>query len=67
MDFRFRSSAFLFWAKAIAVLCVLVAANASSENAKTVEFNVKPGGVVHSFSEKIVSKLYLHIRTLLKL
>lgn len=65
MDFRFRSSAFLFWA--IAVLCVLVAANASSENAKTVEFNVKPGGVVHSFSEKIVSKLYLHIRKLLKL
>lgn len=34
---------------------MLVAANASSENAKTVEFNVKPGGVVHSFTEKIVS------------
>ncbi|TSK53720.1 Caytaxin [Bagarius yarrelli] len=34
-------------------LLPIVAANATSENAKTVEFNVKPGGVVHSYSEKI--------------
>ncbi|XP_017334042.1 myeloid-derived growth factor [Ictalurus punctatus] len=49
----FSSSAFSFWAKSIIVLSVLLAANASSENTKTVEFNVKPGGVVHSFSEKM--------------
>lgn len=67
MDFSFSSSAFSFWAKSIVLLSVLVAANASSENAKTVAFNVKPGGVVHSFSEKIVSKLYLHTRKLPKL
>lgn len=54
----FSSSAFSFWAKSIIVLSVLLAANASSENTKTVEFNVKPGGVVHSFSEKMVSSVY---------
>lgn len=59
MDFGCSSSSFSVWAKLMIVLSVLVAANASSENAKTVEFNVKPGGVVHSFSEKIVSKLCL--------
>lgn len=57
MDFVYSNAAFSFWLKLIIVLFVLVTANASSENAKTVEFNVKPGGVVHSFSEKIVSKL----------
>uniref|UniRef100_A0A3Q0RA10 Myeloid-derived growth factor n=1 Tax=Amphilophus citrinellus TaxID=61819 RepID=A0A3Q0RA10_AMPCI len=30
-----------------------VPAEASDEQAKTVEFNVKPGGVVHTFSEGI--------------
>lgn len=33
--------------------CVPV--EASDEQTKTVEFNVKPGGVVHTFSEGIVS------------
>lgn len=55
MDSVCCTSAFSFWAKLVIVLCALVAVSASSENAKTVEFNVKPGGVVHSFSEKIVS------------
>lgn len=57
MDSGCCTSAFSFWAKSVIVLCVLVVVNASSENAKTVEFNVKPGGVVHSFSENIVSNL----------
>lgn len=56
MDFSYSSSVFSFWTKSVIVFSVLVAAKASSENAKTVEFNVKPGGVVHSFTEKIVSK-----------
>ncbi|KAM9386066.1 myeloid-derived growth factor [Pholidichthys leucotaenia] len=30
-----------------------VSVEASSEQTKTVEFNVKPGGVVHTFSERI--------------
>lgn len=30
-------------------------ANASADRTKTVEFNVKPGGVVHTFAKKIVS------------
>ncbi|KAM3620239.1 uncharacterized protein V6R79_020182 [Siganus canaliculatus] len=34
-------------------LCGLVSVAASSELTKTVEFNVKPGGMVHSFSERI--------------
>ncbi len=29
--------------------------DAASESTKTVEFNVKPGGVVHTFTEGIVS------------
>ncbi|KAK3533790.1 hypothetical protein QTP70_027350 [Hemibagrus guttatus] len=53
MDFGYSNAAFSFWPKLITVLFLLVTANASSENAKTVEFNVKPGGVVHAFSEKI--------------
>lgn len=32
-----------------------VPAGASPERTKTVEFNVKPGGVVHTFTEGIVS------------
>lgn len=40
---------------ACALVFALFAAEASSENTKTVEFNVKPGGVVHTFSEGIVS------------
>lgn len=32
-----------------------VAADSSPDRTKTVEFNVKPGGVVHSFTEGIVS------------
>uniref|UniRef100_A0A8C8DZV6 Myeloid-derived growth factor n=1 Tax=Oryzias sinensis TaxID=183150 RepID=A0A8C8DZV6_9TELE len=33
------------------IIAVFAAAEASSEKTKTVEFNVKPGGVVHSFTE----------------
>lgn len=39
----------------LGVVFLIVVAAASSEKTKTVEFNVKPGGVVHTFSEKIVS------------
>ncbi|CAI5639527.1 myeloid-derived growth factor [Oreochromis niloticus] len=42
--------AFLF---ALALIAARVPAEASEEQAKTVEFNVKPGGVVHTFSEGI--------------
>ncbi|KAL2089830.1 hypothetical protein ACEWY4_014518 [Coilia grayii] len=35
------------------LLIIMSASVASSEKTKTVEFNVKPGGVVHTFSEKI--------------
>uniref|UniRef100_A0A3B3IIT8 Myeloid-derived growth factor n=1 Tax=Oryzias latipes TaxID=8090 RepID=A0A3B3IIT8_ORYLA len=35
------------------IIAVFVAAEASSEKTKTVEFNVKPGGVVHSFTEGV--------------
>ncbi|TKS74607.1 Myeloid-derived growth factor [Collichthys lucidus] len=38
---------------ACALVFALFAAEASSENTKTVEFNVKPGGVVHTFTEGI--------------
>lgn len=43
----------------VVLLIVVSASFASSENTKTVDFNVKPGGVVHTFSEKIVSVLLL--------
>lgn len=36
-----------------ALAAVLVPADAAAESTKTVEFNVKPGGVVHTFSEGI--------------
>ena len=39
------------------VLIALCAASASPDGTKTVEFNVKPGGVQHTFSETIVSRL----------
>ncbi|XP_017262579.1 myeloid-derived growth factor [Kryptolebias marmoratus] len=42
---------------AILLFCALISAcvpaEASPENTKTVEFNVKPGGVVHTFTEGI--------------
>ncbi len=48
---------------ALLVVCVLTAvcvpADASPERTKTVEFNVKPGGEVHTFSEGIVSILFI--------
>ncbi|XP_076134829.1 myeloid-derived growth factor [Alosa pseudoharengus] len=37
----------------LGTVVLIVVAVASSENTKTVEFNVKPGGVVHTFSQKI--------------
>uniref|UniRef100_A0A1A8PQE7 Chromosome 19 open reading frame 10 n=1 Tax=Nothobranchius rachovii TaxID=451742 RepID=A0A1A8PQE7_9TELE len=36
-----------------ALVSVCVLTKASPENTKTVEFNVTPGGVVHSFTERI--------------
>ncbi|XP_076880130.1 myeloid-derived growth factor [Brachyhypopomus gauderio] len=47
------SSAVLVWAQLLVVFSVLTVAHVSEERTKTVEFNVKPGGVVHSFSETI--------------
>ncbi|XP_026866516.2 myeloid-derived growth factor isoform X2 [Electrophorus electricus] len=46
-------SAPLVWGRLLILVSVLTCASASDERTKTVEFNVKPGGVVHSFSEKI--------------
>ncbi|KAM9357570.1 myeloid-derived growth factor [Symphorus nematophorus] len=37
----------------VLIAAAFVPADASSESTKTVEFNVKPGGVVHTFSEGI--------------
>ncbi|XP_072516022.1 myeloid-derived growth factor [Salminus brasiliensis] len=45
--------AFSFWGKQLILFSALASVCASSDSAKTVEFNVKPGGVVHSFSEKM--------------
>lgn len=41
----------------LALVLVLVSLCASdpAERVKTVEFNVKPGGVVHTFTEAVVS------------
>lgn len=38
-----------------ALTAAFIPAGASSPSTKTVEFNVKPGGVVHTFSEGVVS------------
>lgn len=38
-----------------ALTTAFIPAGASSPSTKTVEFNVKPGGVVHTFSEGVVS------------
>lgn len=40
---------------ALVLVLVLGTCGASSERTKTAEFNVKPGGVVHTFTEGIVS------------
>ncbi|XP_062412291.1 myeloid-derived growth factor [Sardina pilchardus] len=37
----------------LGTVVLIVVAVASSENTNTVEFNVKPGGVVHTFSQNI--------------
>ncbi|XP_066503742.1 myeloid-derived growth factor [Hoplias malabaricus] len=47
-----NSSAFSVWGKLLYLLSVLVLVS-GADRAKTVDFNVKPGGVVHSFSENI--------------
>lgn len=39
----------------LVLISACVPVSASPERTKTVEFNVKPGGVVHTFSQKIVS------------
>ncbi|XP_008328631.1 myeloid-derived growth factor [Cynoglossus semilaevis] len=46
----FLNCSFLF---VLAVLSASVLVGTSAEQTKTVEFNVKPGGVVHTFSEGI--------------
>lgn len=46
----------------ILLLCALISVSVpagASPNTKTVEFNVKPGGVVHVVSERIVSRYIL--------
>lgn len=40
---------------AFVLIAAFVPIDASSDSTKTVEFNVKPGGVVHTFTESIVS------------
>ncbi|MEQ2189993.1 hypothetical protein GOODEAATRI_030944 [Goodea atripinnis] len=44
-----KMSLLLLWT----LMSLCVPANTSPEQTKTVEFNVKPGGVVHTFSEGI--------------
>lgn len=39
------------------VFVLIVPVDASPDRTKTVEFNVKPGGVVHTFTEAIVSEI----------
>lgn len=41
-------------------VAAFVPVEASPEGTKTVEFNVKPGGVVHTFTEAIVSDSLLY-------
>ncbi|KAJ3599477.1 hypothetical protein NHX12_033438 [Muraenolepis orangiensis] len=49
MDFSVKMRVFLYFS----FVLIVVMADASSDETKTVEFNVKPGGVVHTFSETI--------------
>nr|XP_019936194.1 PREDICTED: myeloid-derived growth factor [Paralichthys olivaceus] len=45
------------WMFLLVSVSSLVPAAASAERTKTVEFNVKPGGVVHTFTERVVSDI----------
>lgn len=45
----------LFGKMSLLLLGISVSLCVSAEQTKVVEFNVKPGGVVHTFSERIVS------------
>ncbi|CAN0325134.1 unnamed protein product [Lampetra fluviatilis] len=47
------------WAACLALAALFVAASAD-EKALTVEFDVRPGGIVHSFKQELVSKGLLH-------
>ncbi|XP_041746273.2 myeloid-derived growth factor isoform X2 [Coregonus clupeaformis] len=42
---------------ALLVVTLTVTLASANERTKTVEFNVKPGGAVHTFSEKMVSDM----------
>lgn len=41
--------------KLLLLMLVLCAARASADRTKTLDFDVKPGGVVQTFSAKLVS------------
>ena len=43
------------WMFVLVLVSSIVPTAAAAEQTKTVEFNVKPGGVVHTFSQSIVS------------
>lgn len=45
---------------ALLVVTSTVTLASADEQTKTVEFNVKPGGMVHTFSEKMVSNIASH-------
>jgi len=46
--------------KLLLLLVVLCAARASAERTKTLDFDVKPGGVVQTFSAKLVSITHIN-------
>lgn len=54
---KLSASPVLFVLNVALILLLITAksASASQERTKTEEFNVRPGGVVHSFSQKMVS------------
>ncbi|XP_030640391.1 myeloid-derived growth factor [Chanos chanos] len=53
-DTKIQPATVFIWGTVLLILSsTLTFSGASAERSKTVEFNVKPGGVVHTFSEKI--------------
>lgn len=49
------SGATLSFLLVFGLFAAFVPVDASVDRTKTVEFNVKPGGVVHTFTEAVVS------------
>lgn len=59
-EMAIRSNVFAFrsaFAVALALTAAFVPARVSADSTKTVELDIRPGGTVHSFSEKIVRNL----------